>query len=412
MLRRFADELERRQTEMTKRVSLQNGMPVAVAVHTEGYYPAKLLHYYADLITRQPAEEVRNSLMRGITTVRREPVGVVAAIVPWNFPQTLSFFKVAPALASGSTVVLKPAPETVLDALLMAEAAEAAELPPGVLNIVTGTGEEVGAHLVKHPGVDKVAFTGSTAAGRIIAAECGQLLRPVTLELGGKSAGIVLDDVNLGAVTKRFFEATLLNQGQTCFISTRILAPASRYSEIAEVFTSLAASLRIGDPLDPRTLIGPLATAKQRATVERYIELGKAEGGRVATGGARPEHLPKGWYIEPTVFTDVDNNSALAQEEIFGPVLSIIKYSDVDEAVHLANSSSYGLGGTVWTSDPERGLDVARRIRTGSVGVNGFTLDIGAPFGGIKSSGLGRELGPEGLDAYQQIKSIYLPEGL
>ena len=410
MLYRFADELQERRNEMIRRVSLQNGMPVSVGSQTEGAYPPKLLRYYADLATRQPVEETRRSFVAGSTVVRKEPIGVVAAIVPWNFPQSLTFFKLAPALAAGCTVVLKPAPETVLDAFLMAEAAEAAGLPPGVLNVVTGDGHNIGRHLVTHPGVNKVAFTGSTEVGRSIAEQCGRLLRPVTLELGGKSAGIILDDVDLPQMSKELFAATLLNQGQTCFISTRILAPQSRYDEVVDLFTASARSLTVGDPFDPKTLIGPLASAKQRATVERYIRRGKADGGRITTGGGRPAHLERGWYIEPTIFAGIDNQATIAREEIFGPVLAIIAYSSVDEAVSIANDSSYGLGGTVWTSDQQRGLQLARRIHTGTIGVNGFTLDIGAPFGGIKSSGLGRELGPEGLSAYQQLKSMYLPE--
>ncbi|UCZ62491.1 aldehyde dehydrogenase family protein [Mycolicibacterium phocaicum] len=315
VLRRFADELDSRKSEMVRRVSLQNGMPVSIGAQTEGAYPALLLRFYADLITGQAAEETRRSLVAGSTVVRKEPIGVVAAIVPWNFPQSLTFFKLAPALAAGATIVLKPASETVLDAFFMAEAAEAAGLPAGVLNVVTGDGHDVGSHLVTHPAVDKVAFTGSTGAGRTIAEQCGRLLRPVTLELGGKSAGIILDDVDVPTIAKQLFGATLLNQGQTCFISTRILAPQSRYDEIVDMVTALAKSLPIGDPLDRSTLIGPLASAKQRATVERYIRVGQAEGGRITTGGGRPAHLDRGWYIEPTIFADVDNRSTIAQDE-------------------------------------------------------------------------------------------------
>lgn len=408
VLRRFADEIDKRRREFVRRVSMQNGMPISVGRRTEGAAPATLLRYYADMIATMPDEERRPSLVSGTTVVRREPLGVVAAIVAWNFPQTLTFFKLAPALAAGCTVVLKPSPETVLDAFLLAEAAQAAELPPGVLNIVPGGGA-VGAHLVAHPGIDKVAFTGSTAVGHAIALQCADLLRPVTLELGGKSAGIVLDDFDTRSAGPDLFTATLLNQGQTCYLSTRILAPRSRYAEVVDAFTALARTLPIGDPLDSATMIGPLATARQRDAVERYIAQGKAEGGRVTTGGGRPAELSQGWFVEPTIFADVDNSATIAREEIFGPVLSIIPYRDVDEAIRIANDSQYGLAGTVWTSDNERGLEVARRIRTGSFGVNCFTFDFGAPFGGVKRSGLGRELGPEGLSAYQQPKSIYLP---
>lgn len=408
---RFADEIEKRSTEFVTRVSQQNGMPVRIGAATEGAHPALVLRYYAKLVTELPTEERRESLVAGTTLVAKKPLGVVAAIVPWNFPSSITSFKIAPALAAGCTVIIKPSSETVLDAFLLAEAAEAAQLPPGVLNVVPGSGRGVGSYLVQHPGVDKVSFTGSTGAGRTIAEQCGRLLRPVALELGGKSAGIVLDDVDLSAVYRDLFGATMLNNGQTCFISTRILAPQSRYDEVVDTFTALMSSLRIGDPLDPKTLIGPVVSAKQRESIESYIAKGKAEGGRITTGGGRPKGFDRGWYVEPTVFADLDNNATVSREEIFGPVLSIISYQDDDDAVRIANDSDFGLGGTVWTSDIDRGLGVARRVETGTIGVNGFTLDHGAPFGGVKDSGLGRELGPEGLAAYQQLKSVYLPAG-
>lgn len=406
---RLAEYIDKYSASTAIRVSSQNGMPVSIGKLTEGVMPAILLRYYAGLIRNTPVEVHRPSLVSGTTAVRREPLGVVAAIVPWNFPQSLTFFKLAPALAAGCTVIIKPSSETVLDAFLLADAVEEAGLPPGVVNVVPGDGRTVGTHLVQHPGVDKVAFTGSTDAGRTIAEQCGRLLKPVTLELGGKSAGIILDDVDLHHSMKSMFSSTLLNNGQTCFISTRILAPESRYDEVVEAFTAMAAALRVGDALDPRTQIGPVATARQRHSIEAHIAQGKAEGARITTGGQRPQDLDRGWFIEPTIFADVDNHATIAQEEIFGPVLSIIRYRDEDDAVRIANDSVYGLGGTVWTADPEHGLAVARRVHAGAIGVNGFTLDHGAPFGGVKSSGLGRELGPEGLYPYQQIKSVYLP---
>lgn len=409
-MERFAVELDNRSADIVKRVSSQNGMPVSIGRKSEGVVPANLLRYYAGLARRLPLEETRASLVTGSTVVRTDPVGVVGAIVPWNFPQSLTFFKLAPALAAGCTVVLKPSSETVLDAMLIGEAAIAADLPPGVLNIVPGSGRGAGAHLISHPGVDKIAFTGSTEAGRTIAETCGRLLKPVTLELGGKSAGILLDDVDLSTSMRGMFHATLLNQGQSCFLSTRILAPRRRYDEMVDAFTAMARSLRIGDPLDEATTIGPLANEKQRDTVESYIAKGSAEGGRLTTGGGRPKEFDRGWFIEPTIVADVDNDATIAREEIFGPVLVIIPYHDDADAIRIANDSDYGLGGTVWTTDIDCGKEIARRVHTGSIGVNGFTLDPGAPFGGVKSSGLGRELGPEGLAAYQQHKSIYLPQ--
>ncbi|MEU8413493.1 aldehyde dehydrogenase [Amycolatopsis japonica] len=409
VLDRFAAELSARSGEIVRHVSSQNGMPIRIGRQTEGLVPANLLRYYAGLIREQPPEELRPSLVSGTTAVRREPIGVVGAIVPWNFPQSLTFFKLAPALAAGCTVVLKPSSETVLDALLIADAAIAAGLPPGVLNIVPGSGRGAGAHLVRHPGVDKIAFTGSTEAGRSIAETCGRLLRPVTLELGGKSAGIILDDADLAVSMKGMFSSCLLNQGQSCFISTRILAPRSRYDEVVDAFTALASSLPIGDPLDKATVIGPLASRKQRDSVEAYIATGTAEGGRITTGGRRPAGFDRGWYLEPTIFADVANDHTIAREEIFGPVLAIIPFTDDEDAIRIANDSDYGLGGTVWTTDIDRGHALARKVATGTIGVNGFTMDPGAPFGGVKASGLGRELGPEGLTAYQRYKSIYLP---
>ncbi|RSN55057.1 aldehyde dehydrogenase [Amycolatopsis sp. WAC 04182] len=409
VLDRFAAELSARSGEIVRHVSSQNGMPIRIGLQTEGLVPANLLRYYAGLIREQPPEELRPSLVSGTTAVRREPIGVVGAIVPWNFPQSLTFFKLAPALAAGCAVVLKPSSETVLDALQIADAAIAAGLPPGVLNIVPGSGRGAGAHLVRHPGVDKIAFTGSTEAGRSIAETCGRLLRPVTLELGGKSAGIILDDADLTVSMKGMFSSCLLNQGQSCFISTRILAPRSRYDEVVDAFTALASSLPIGDPLDKATVVGPLASRKQRESVEAYIATGTAEGGRITTGGRRPAGFDRGWYLEPTIFADVANDHTIAREEIFGPVLAIIPFTDDEDAIRIANDSDYGLGGTVWTTDIDRGHALARKVVTGTIGVNGFTMDPGAPFGGVKASGLGRELGPEGLTAYQRCKSIYLP---
>ncbi|MEU9872852.1 aldehyde dehydrogenase [Actinomadura sp. NPDC048021] len=406
-LRRFADLIEARKDRFAELVSSQNGMPVAVASQLEALYPALLLRYYADLAEAQ-REENRPGILGGSIKVLREPVGVVAAIVPWNFPQTLGFMKIAPALAAGCTVVVKPSPETVLDAFLLARTAIDAGLPPGVLTIVPG-GRDLGAHLVAHPGVDKVAFTGSTAAGREIAQTCGRLLRPVTLELGGKSAAIVLDDadLDLGTIGADLFVATLANNGQTCFLGTRVLAPRHRYTEVVDVFTEFARSMSVGDSLDPGTQIGPMATARQRDRVESFIAKGRAEGGRVTTGGGRPADHDRGWFVDPTVFADVDNDAAISREEIFGPVLTVIPYRDDEDAVRIANDSDYGLGGTVWSTDTDRALRLARRVRTGTIGINRYMPDPAAPFGGVKASGIGRELGPEGMAGYQQLKSVY-----
>ncbi|SLM99153.1 aldehyde dehydrogenase [Brevibacterium yomogidense] len=408
LMHRFADVLDSHKTDRARTVSMQNGMPISVANFAEGDGVVALLRYYADLAKTVELEEVRPRLDgTGTTVVQRTPVGVVGAIAPWNFPAVLSMFKLAPVLASGSTVVFKPSPETTLDSFMLAEAAQEAGIPAGVINVVPG-GAETGKYLVAHPGVDKVAFTGSTRAGRQIGKVCGELLRPVTLELGGKSAGIILEDASVEETVAGLATASLLNTGQTCYMSTRILAPKSRYAEFVEAITAMASSLPVGDPLDPNTFVGPVVSKTQQERVLGYIEMGKAEGATLTTGGGKPKGIDKGWYVEPTVFSDVDNNSVIAREEIFGPVLSVIPYSDEDEAVALANDSEYGLGGTVWTADKDRGLGVARRVVSGSFGVNRYDLDWGAPFGGVKSSGLGRELGPEGLEAYFSLKSIFL----
>jgi len=405
-LERLAGALESRGEETAHRVSLQNGMPISIALQTEAVFPAVLARYYAGVIRQTVLEEDRPGLLGGVIHVLHKPVGVVGAIVPWNFPQVLTLFKLAPLLAAGCTVVIKPSPETVLDSLLLAEAIVEAGLPAGVVNIVPG-GRELGGYLVEHPGVDKIAFTGSTAAGRAIARRCGELLRPVTLELGGKSAAIVLDDADLSQSVESLFAATLLNNGQTCYLGTRVLAPRSRYDEVLEVFGGLAGALQVGDALDPSTQVGPMVSARQRERVERYIEKGRAEGARVVVGGGRPEDRDRGWFVQPTVFADVENSHTIAREEIFGPVLSVIPYDGDDDAVAIANDSDFGLGGSVWTGDHERGEALARRVQTGSIGINHYVLDPAAPFGGVKASGLGRELGPEGLAAYLQLQSIY-----
>ncbi len=404
LLLRFADALLARSATTNELCTRENGMPIRLSKGANGMFPAVLLRYYADLIAAGGDEEIRPALI-GHTIVRREAVGVVAAITPWNYPQALAAMKLAPGLAAGCTMVLKAAPETALDALVFAEAAAEAGLPGGVLNVVAG-GPAAGAHLVAHPGVDKVAFTGSTGAGRTIAEMCGRLLRPVTLELGGKSAAIILDDADLAATVKGLKNASFVNNGQTCHLSSRILAPRSRYAEVVDAVAALADGLTVGDPLDKATDVGPLVSDRQRQRVLDYIDIGKAEAKLVA-GGTVPADQPHGWFVSPTVFADVDNSSRIAQEEVFGPVLAVIPYDTEERAVAIANDSEFGLGGTVWTTDADRGTEIARRVHTGSIGVNDYQLDVAAPFGGVKSSGLGSELGPEGLAAYQQLKSIY-----
>jgi len=401
----FAAALHARAETTDKLVTRENGMPMSLSRGANGLFPAALLGYYAKLITETPIEQIRPSAI-GHTIVRREPVGVVAAIVPWNYPQALAAFKLAPALAAGCTVVLKAAPETALDALVFAEAAQECGMPPGVLNVVPG-GVETGKHLVPHPGVDKVSFTGSTAAGRIIGEVCGRLLRPVTLELGGKSAAIILDDADLDATMRGLRSVSFVNNGQTCYLGSRILAPRSRYAEVVDALADLVNGFSVGDPLDRATDIGPVVSARQRDRVLDYIEAGKSSGAKLVVGGGVPKDQPRGWFVSPTVFANVDNSDRIAQEEIFGPVLAVIPYDSDEHAIALANDSEFGLAGTVWSTDTDRATEVAREIHTGTVGINDYQLDMGAPFGGVKASGIGRELGPEGLDEFFCLKSIY-----
>ncbi|MDH6196071.1 aldehyde dehydrogenase (NAD+) [Mycobacterium frederiksbergense] len=405
VLNRFAAALKERTASTSELCTRENGMPIALSRGVNGSFPAALLHYYAEMAADSDVEEIRPSMI-GHTIVRREPVGVVGAITPWNYPQALAVMKIAPALAAGCTMVLKAAPETALDALILGEAAAEAGLPPGVLNIAPG-GAAAGAFLVQHPGVDKVAFTGSTVAGRLIGEVCGKLMRPVTLELGGKSAAIVLDDADLDVTMRGLKNASFVNNGQTCHLSSRILAPRSRYDEVVDAVAALAEGLSVGDPLEESTDVGPLVSSRQRDRVLDYVRIGESEGAKLVVGGSIPEDQPRGWFVSPTVFANVENSARIAQEEIFGPVVTVIAYDTDTEAVDLANDSEFGLGGSVWSSDTDRAINVARAVRTGTIGVNEYQLDIQAPFGGVKASGIGRELGPEGLAAYQTLKSIY-----
>jgi aldehyde dehydrogenase (NAD+) len=406
-IERLADILEGRGEDIAQRVSAQNGMPISLSRQIEAAFPPMLLRYYAGLVRATPMTELRDGLLGGQISVGRSPIGVVGAIVPWNYPETLLAFKLAPGLAAGCCFVIKPSPETVLGSFVLSECVAEAGIPGGVVNFVPG-GREIGAYLVQHPRVDKVAFTGSTAAGRSIAEVCGRLLRPVTLELGGKSAAIFLDDAELANAAEALVMATLLNNGQTCVLSTRILAPRTRYDEIVGTFGAIADALKVGPALDETTQIGPMASKAHRERVLGYIEQGRADGARVVAGGGAPPDLDRGWFVAPTIFADVDPGHTIAREEIFGPVLAVIPYDTVDEAVAIANDSPYGLAGTVWSGDPDHALSVARRVQTGAIGINHFMLDPAGPFGGIKDSGLGKELGPEGLVAYQRIQTVYV----
>ncbi len=410
VLARVAEALRRRADDIVGVLVDEMGIAVGQAPRATGFIPV-VFDYYAELA--RSFEFERRVLLEGRGgLVTQEPVGVVGAIVPWNAPVTLAAWKIAPALAAGCTVVLKPPPESPLSNFVLAEALEEAGVPPGVVNVVPG-GRDVGEHLVVHPDVDKIAFTGSTAAGKRIMSLCGEQVKRVSLELGGKSAAVLLDDTDLGAVLPGIVGGAMHLSGQVCGAQTRVVVPRSRYAEAVEVATAAASSIPCGDPHDPATVVGPLVAERQRTRVEGYVDVARREGARVTCGGERPAHLPRGWYVAPTILADVTNSMAVAREEIFGPVLSLLAHDGDDDAVRIANDSPYGLAGAVWSGDPERALAVARRVRTGTISVNEAPPPFPhVPFGGFKESGLGRELGPEGLLSFLEPKSIGLPAAL
>ncbi|MEV4811771.1 aldehyde dehydrogenase family protein [Micromonospora avicenniae] len=393
--------LSARADEIARTVALELGTPLKVASRIQAGLPLTVLHSYVELAAHGWAEEtVGNSI------VVREPVGVVGAITPWNYPLHQVMAKLAPALAAGCTVVLKPAELTPLVAYLLFEAIHEAGLPPGVVNLVTGTGPVVGEAIAAHPDVDMVSFTGSTATGRRISHLAADRIARVALELGGKSANVILDDADLPTAVKVGVGNAFLNSGQTCTAWTRMLVHRSRYDEAVELAAKAAAAYRIGDPFDPATRLGPLVSAAQRERVLGHVTRGLADGGRLVAGGPDAAVPGRGWFVAPTVIADVDPDSALAQEEVFGPVLAIIPVDDEEHAVAVANNSRYGLAGAVWSTDEERAVRVARRMRTGAVDVNGAPFNPLAPFGGYKQSGLGRELGRHGLAEFLQTKAI------
>ena len=403
---RFSELYAARMMDMAQVITTEMGSPISFSQLAQSPAPWMMLNTFIQVAKDLDWEEERTGMLGTPIIVRSEGVGVVGAIVPWNVPQFVTMSKLAPALLSGSTIVIKPSPETPLDAILMAELIEEAGIPRGVVSVIPA-GREVGEHLVRHPGVDKIAFTGSTAAGRTIASICGEQLKRVSLELGGKSAAIVLDDADLAHTMQGLKFASLMNSGQACVAQTRILASRSNYDAVVDALAETVKGMVVGDPDDPTTEIGPLVAERQQERVDKYIALGQEEGARLVVGGnGRPDGIEKGWYVQPTVFADVDNKMRIAQEEIFGPVLAVIPYEDVDDAVRIANDSEFGLAGSVWTGDVEQGMDVARRVRTGTYGVNQYTMDFVAPFGGFKASGIGREFGREGLEHYLELKSI------
>ncbi|MFE1440776.1 aldehyde dehydrogenase [Streptomyces sp. NPDC058739] len=406
---RIKDGVAARHEQIARVISAENGSPYSWSVLAQAL-GAMMVWDAAITVARGFTHEERRDGVLGRIMVRREPVGVVAAVAPWNVPQFVAAAKLAPALLAGCPVILKPSPESPLDAYLLGEIAREAGLPEGVLSILPAD-REVSEYLVGHPGVDKVSFTGSVAAGKRVMEVAARRLTRVTLELGGKSAAVVLPDADVATAVAGIVPAAWMNNGQACVAQTRILLPRSRYEEFAEAFAAAAGALVVGDPLDPATQVGPLVARRQQQRSLDYIRIGQEEGAKILTGGGRPPGLDRGWYVEPTLFGDVDNSMRIAREEIFGPVICLLPYGDEADAVRIANDSEYGLSGSVWTADVERGIEIARRVRTGTYSVNTFSLDMLGPFGGYKNSGMGREFGPEGYSAYLEHKMIHLPAG-
>ena len=397
--------LKARADELARLIAQEVGMPLKLAARIQVGLPIANFANYARLVKDFPFEtRVGNSL------VIREPVGVVGAITPWNYPLHQITLKVAPALAAGCTVVLKPSEVAPLNAFVLAEVMETVGLPKGVFNLVTGTGAKAGEALVRHPGVDMISFTGSTRAGKQISKLAAKSVKRVALELGGKSASVILEDADLPSAVKSTVNGCYLNSGQTCTALTRMLVPESKYEEAARLAADVAKAFTLGDPLAETTRLGPLTSLAQLQRVRDYIRKGQQEGAELVTGGAEPpEGVPAGgYYVRPTIFGKVNNSMAIAQEEIFGPVLAIIPYKDEEDAIRIANDTPYGLAGAVWSKDDAHAQRVARRIRAGQVDVNGGAFNMNAPFGGFKQSGHGREAGVYGLEEFLEYKSLQL----
>ena len=407
LVNRLRDLLVEHAEELAQVISAEMGCPITQSRTIQVVNPVGILDAYVDTAQTYPFRSIRQS-RNGRALVLREPVGVVAGVVPWNVPLSLTMQKLVPALLTGCTIVLKPSPETPLDAYVVARLLEEAGCPPGVVNIVPAQ-REVSEYLVSHPGVDKVTFTGSSAAGRRIAELCGHDLRRVTLELGGKSAGIILPDADLDQTVEALRFGSFRNNGQVCTLKTRLVVPAHLQDEFIDRMNAMLDSMPIGDPLDAQTQIGPLVSGRQRERVEGYITSGQADGARLVRGGGRPD-IDRGWYVEPTVFADVSPDAIIAQQEIFGPVVAVIPYTSEEDAIAIANNSTYGLNGAVFTADVEHGIRVAERMATGTVELNGNAAGFYAPMGGIKHSGVGREFGQEGLEPFVELKSIGIPQ--
>ena len=406
-LRAIAGKLMERGSDIGEGQSHQMGVLNTMAAYS-GAGAASQFADYASMIERFSfLERHTPSIGGGIGLIAYEPVGVVAAIVPWNAPMMLAALKVAPALLAGCTVIVKASPEAPSEPLILAEICEAVGLPKGVVNVITAD-REVSELLVRHPDVDKVSFTGSSAAGRKIAAICGERMARCTLELGGKSAAVLLDDYDVKAAARTLSGSLMMMNGQVCAALTRVVVPRQRQKDFADAMAAAFQQVQIGDPFDQGTHLGPVATERQRGIVEAYIAKGKAEGATLAAGGERPAHLNRGWFVQPTLFTDVDPNATIAQEEIFGPVAAVIPADDEAHAVAIANNSKFGLNSAVFTNDIDAAYRVGRQLRAGTVGHNGFKTDFKMGFGGFKQSGIGREGGINGLRAYLEPKTLLM----
>jgi acyl-CoA reductase-like NAD-dependent aldehyde dehydrogenase len=407
-LKAIAAKLRERGGELGTGQSHQMGVLSAMA-QGGAYAAAGFYDQYAGMAETFPFLE-RHPLSygaAGVGLIAYEPVGVVAAIIPWNAPATLAALKVAPALLAGCTVIVKASPEAPTEQLILAEVCEEVGLPAGVINVLTAD-REVSELLVRHTGVDKVSFTGSSAAGKRIASICGERIARCTLELGGKSAAVILDDYDMASAAQALSGALMMMNGQVCAALTRVVVPRRRQSEFAQAMVAAFEDVKVGDPFDPATRLGPLATERQRERVEGYIARGKAEGATLAAGGERPAHLNQGWFVQPTLFTDVDPNATIAQEEIFGPVATVIPADDEAHALAIANNSAFGLNSAVFTNDIDAAWRIGRQLRAGTVGHNGFKTDFGIGFGGFKQSGIGREGGVNGLRAYLEPKTMVM----
>src|SRR5579872_1070181 len=411
LLWRLADLLEKNIEEFAELETLDNGKPIFESRYVDMPMVCDVLRYYAGWASKIHGETI-TSRADAFTYTLREPVGVVGAIVAWNFPLLLTSWKLGPALATGNTVVLKPAEQTPLTALRLGQLAQEAGFPPGVLNIITG-GPETGRELVKHPGVDKLAFTGSTMVGKEIMRSAADTMKRLTLELGGKSPNIVFADSDLDAAVKGATTGIFYGKGEVCAAGSRLFVESKVKDEFTEKLAARAAKMRPADPLDPKTRLGAIVSQEQMQTVLGYIETGKHDGAKLVAGGNRVSvDGGKGFFIEPTIFGDVTNDMRIAREEIFGPVLSVLTFDDIDEAIEQANNNPYGLASAVWTRDLKKAHTVSRRLKAGTVWINTYGLmDASLPFGGYKSSGFGRELGAHAIEHYTELKTVWLNMG-